>query len=118
MEDEVPRRRGGRAAADRRGRLGVGRRRPVRDVVDKNLRLAIDALLRDASGMLPRSTGRTVAIKTRWVWMKPFLERNAAVLEETEDTLVVVPDVMDGLVFAGVNILDKKSITVTPTDKK
>ena len=50
--------------------------------------------------------------------MKPFLERNAAVLEETEDTLVVVPDVMDGLVFAGVNILDKKSITVTPADKK
>ena len=92
--------------------------RPVRDVVDKNLRLAIDALLRDASGMLPRGTGRTVAIKTRWVWMKPFLERNAAVLEETEDTLVVVPDVMDGLVFAGVNILDKKSITVTPADKK
>jgi len=91
---------------------------PVRDVVGKNLRLAIDALLRDASGTLPRGTGRTVAIKTQWVWMKPFFESRAAVLEETEDTLVVVPDVMDGFVFAGVNILDKKSITVTPADKK
>ena len=50
--------------------------------------------------------------------MKPFFESKAAVLEETEDTLVVVPDVMDGFVFAGVNILDKKSITVTPADKK
>ncbi len=91
---------------------------PVRDVVGKNLRLAIDALLRDASGTLPRGTGRTVAIKTQWVWMKPFFESKAAVLEETEDTLVVVPDVMDGFVFAGVNILDKKSITATPADKK
>jgi hypothetical protein len=74
---------------------------PVRDVVGQNLRLAIDALLRDASGTLPRGTARTVAIKTQWVWMKPFFERKAALLEETEDTLVVVPDVMDGFVFAG-----------------
>ena len=87
-------------------------------VLGRNLRLAVDVLLRDASGALPRSTGRTVAIKTQWVWMKPFYESNAAVLEETEDALVVVPDVIDGFVFAGVNILDKKSITVTPIDKK
>ncbi len=38
--------------------------------------------------------------------------------EETEDALVVVPDIIDGFVFAGVNILDKKWITVTPIDKK
>ena len=90
----------------------------VREVVGRNLRLAVDALLRDASGTLPRGTGRAVTIKTQWIWMKPFLESKAAVLEETEDTLTVVPDVMDGLVFAGVNILDKKSITVKAADKK
>src|SRR5437667_2666557 len=118
MEDEVPRRRGGRAAADRRGRLGVGRRQARSRRGGQKSPPGDRCASSDASGMLPRSTGRTVAIKTRWVWMKPFLERNAAVLEETEDTLVVVPDVMDGLVFAGVTILDKKSITVTPADKK
>ena|SRR2546425_1447560 len=91
---------------------------PVREVVRRNLRLAVDALLRDASGGLPRGTGRTVLVKTQWVWMKPFFERNAEVLEETEDALTVVPDAPDGFVFAGVNILDKKSITVTPAEKK
>src|SRR5262249_55329526 len=36
----------------------------VREVVGRNLRPAVDALLRDASGTLPRSTGRRVTIKT------------------------------------------------------
>ena len=90
----------------------------VREIVGRNLRLAVDALLRDASGALPRETGRTVTINTQWIWMKPFFESKATVLEETDDTLTVVPDVMDGLVFAGVNILDKKSIAVKAADKK
>lgn len=90
----------------------------VREVVGRNLHLAVDALLRDASGTLPRGTGRTVTIKTQWIWMKPFFESKAAVLEETDDTLTVLPDVMDGLVFAGVNILDKKAITVEAADQK
>lgn len=45
------------------------------------------------------------------------LERMSAVLEETEEALVVVPDVADALVFAGVNILDKKSVTLTAEPK-
>ena len=38
-------------------------------------------------------------------------------LEETEEALVVVPDVADAFVFAGVNILDKKAVTVTAEPK-
>ncbi len=90
---------------------------PLRNAVDRNLRLAIDVLLRDALGTLPRSTGRVAKVKAQWVWVKQPLERTSAVLEETEDTLVVVPDVADAFVFAGVNILDKKSVTVTTETK-
>jgi hypothetical protein len=36
----------------------------VREGVGRNLRRAVDALLRDALGTLPRSTGRRVTIKT------------------------------------------------------
>lgn len=86
---------------------------PLRQHVDRNLRLAMDVLLRDASGALPRKTGRMVKVKTQWVWLKPPMERTAEVLEEGEDRLVVVPDVADVLVFAGVNILDKRAVTLT-----
>jgi hypothetical protein len=51
------------------------------------------------------------------VWVKPFLERSAEVLEETEESLVVVPDVADAFVFAGVNILDKKAVTLKEPPK-
>jgi hypothetical protein len=74
-------------------------------------------LLRDASGALPRKTGRVVEVRTQWVWVKPFLERSAEVLEETEESLVVVPDVADAFVFAGVNILDKKAVTLKEPPK-
>jgi hypothetical protein len=90
---------------------------PLRQHVDRNLRLAMDVLLRDASGALPRKTGRVVEVRTQWVWVKPFLERNAEVLEETEESLVVVPDVADAFVFAGVNILDKKAVTLKEPPK-
>jgi len=90
---------------------------PLRQHVDRNLRLAMDVLLRDASGTLPRGTGRKVEVKAQWVWVKPFLERTAEVLEETEDALVVIPDVADAFVFAGVNILDKRAVTVKQEEK-
>ena len=90
---------------------------PLRQHVDRNLRLAMDVLLRDASGTLPRGTGRKVEVKAQWVWVKPFLERTAEVLEETGDALVVIPDVADAFVFAGVNILDKRAVTVKQEEK-
>ncbi len=90
---------------------------PLRRYVDRNLRLAIDVLLRDASRTLPRTTGRRANVKTQWVWVKPPLERESVVLEETEEMLVVVPDVADAFVFAGVNILDKKAVTLTAEPK-
>jgi hypothetical protein len=89
----------------------------LRKAVDRNLRVAIDALLREASGRLPRGTGRTVTVTAQWVWIKSPMETKAEVLEETEETLVVVPDVTDASVFAGVNILDKKSIIVVAEPK-
>jgi hypothetical protein len=90
---------------------------PLRQHVDRNLRLATDVLLRDASGALPRKTGRMIEVTTQWVWVKPPLERTAEVLEEREDLLVVVPDVADAFVFAGVNILDKRAVTVKDAAK-
>jgi len=90
---------------------------PLRNAVDRNLRLAIGTLLRDASGTLPRGNGRMVKVTAQWVWVKQLLEMTAEVLDETEETLVVVPKVADAYLFGGVNILDKKAVTVTAERK-
>ena len=90
---------------------------PLRKAFDRNLRLAIDALLRDASGTLPRGTGHMANVKAQWVWVKEPSEETAEVLHETEETLVVIPQVTDSHFFAGISILDKKSVAVTPEVK-
>lgn len=90
---------------------------PLRQAVDRGLHTGISVLLKDASDGLPR-TGRTVKVKSNWVWVKEPLEVTARVLEETEDTLIVAPEVMDDRSFSGVNIFAKKSITVTAESTK
>ena len=63
-------------------------------------------------------------MKGHWAWVKEPHEITAKVLEETEDTLIVVPVIPnvivteDELFFAGVNIFLKKSIAVTPESTK
>jgi hypothetical protein len=90
---------------------------PLRKAVDRALRSSIDVLLRDASGQLPRGTGRTVQVKGHWVFVKEPLEIPAEILHETEEILIVNPKLADVIVFAGVNILDKKSVQVTVEPK-
>ena len=51
------------------------------------------------------------------MFVKSPLERTSEVVEETDEALVVVPDMADAFVFAGVNILDKKAVTVTAESK-
>lgn len=87
---------------------------PLRKAVDRNLRLAMDALLTDASGALARGSGRLITVNAQWVWAKGRSQRVVEVLKETADTLVVIPQVTDDMFFAGVSILDKKSIAVAP----
>jgi hypothetical protein len=90
---------------------------PLRRAVDRNLRAAIDLLLRDAPGTLRHGAVRAVKVKGQWVWVKEPLEIAAELLDEAEETLVVTPKVTDAIVFAGVNILDKKSVLVTNDPK-
>ena len=89
---------------------------PFRDAVDRSLRAAVDVLLRDAAGALPRGAGRTVKVKGHWVWVKQTMEPSVEVLDETSELLVVAPKVPDGIVYAGISVLDKRAVTVTVAD--
>jgi hypothetical protein len=82
----------------------------VRDTIRRNLRLVLDALLRDASGQLRRGPSRGYRVSAQWLWFPNLYTRNALVLEETDEVVVVLPDVSDDSQIVGVSILDKKSI--------
>jgi hypothetical protein len=90
---------------------------PLRQALDEALRAAVGVFLKDASGALRRGTPRAVKVKGQWVWVKQPIEVPAKLLDETEETVVVLPDVSDGMVIAGVNILGKKWVVITDNPK-
>ncbi|HEY3064916.1 MAG TPA: hypothetical protein VGL09_03945 [Methylomirabilota bacterium] len=87
-----------------------------RAAVDAGLRRAVILMMKDTSGGLARTGGRPAKVKTQWPWVKEPLVIAADVLEETPDSLIVLPKVGDLTTFAGINVLDKASVSVTPTD--
>ncbi len=84
----------------------------LRSALEGAMRSAVVLLMRDASGTLPRNTGRDVKVRAQWVWFKDYSEWPAEVLEETEDTIVVVPKVADAAASAGVNVFPKKAVEI------
>jgi hypothetical protein len=60
----------------------------VRETLRRNLRLALNALLKDVSGTLRQGAGRAFRVSAQWLWS----------------------DVTDDSVIAGVTILDKRAI--------
>ena len=90
---------------------------PLREAIDRALRAGVDVMLRDAAGQVPRGKGPTVKVKGNWVWVKQPMEISAEVLEETPDRVVVRPNVADVVVFAGINILDPRAVSMTTEAK-
>lgn len=90
---------------------------PLRKAVYGSLRAGVDVMLRDAAGQLPRGKGRVVKLRGNWVWVKQSMEVTGEILEETPEMLVVKPEVADAIVFAGISIVDPRTLTVTATDK-
>jgi hypothetical protein len=90
---------------------------PLRKAIDRSLRVGVDVMLRDAAGTLPRGKGRVVKLRGNWVWVKQSMEVTGEILEETPDLLVVKPEVADAIVFAGISIVDPRTLTVTSPEK-
>jgi hypothetical protein len=82
----------------------------IRDTIRRNLSLALDALVRDVSGTLRQKAGRAYRVTAQWVWAPNLEPENAVVLDESDEIVVVVPNISDDRLIAGVSILDKRSI--------
>jgi hypothetical protein len=77
--------------------------------VEQGLRTAIATLMRDASGSLPRLTGRDVKVKTQWMWSKEWFEFPAEVLDETKDAYILASKRGASSVVA---VMDKRSVSI------
>lgn len=89
----------------------------VREAVNRNLQLAVDLLLKDASRALARDAAHRVTVRGHWLWMKEPRARPAIVLEEAGEALAVLPcayeDDANGFAHTGVTILARRAINVT-----
>ena len=91
----------------------------ARDATRRNLRLAVDALLDDASGARSGHAGRAARVTAQWVWFPQMSMRDVEVLDESDDVVVVVMSGIAGdSMIGGVNVLDKRSIGLMPAVKK
>ena len=84
----------------------------LRTMIDHGLRTATWLLMRDASGTLPRNTGRDVKVKAQWPWSKEPVEYTAEVLDETRENIILVAKLIDGPA-AGVTVFEKRSVQLT-----
>ena len=88
----------------------------ARDAIRRNLGLALDALLADASAS---RSGRAARVIAQWVWFPQMYTREVEILDESEDIVVVVMSGISGdSMIGGVNVLGKRSINLMPSAKK
>jgi hypothetical protein len=91
----------------------------ARDAIRRNLRLAVDALLDDASGTRSGHVGRAARVTAQWVWFPQMYMREVEVLDESDVVVVVgMSGIAGDSLIGGVNVLDKRSIGLMPSAKK
>jgi hypothetical protein len=91
---------------------------PLREAVRRGLDTALDMMLMDTAGTLPRGKGRPAKLKGRYAFVQQELDLPGEVLEETPQRIVFAPRVGDVVVFAGVNVFDRRTVELGAPDKK
>jgi hypothetical protein len=89
---------------------------PLREAVRRGLDTALDVMLMDTAGTLPRGKGRPAKLKARYAFVQQELDLPGEVLQETPERVVFAPRVGDVVVFAGVNVFDKRTVAIGAAD--
>jgi hypothetical protein len=87
--------------------------KPFRDVVARALENAVDIVLRDMVGKLPRAMAKEVKLKARFAFMNQDIEVTGKLIESNDKTVVFVPRLGDLNIFAGVNIFEKDLVQIS-----
>jgi len=92
--------------------------RPLREAVRQGLDTALDVMLMDTAGTLPRGKGRPAKLKGRYAFVQRELDLPGEILEDTSERVVFAPRVGDVVVFAGINVFGRRTVELGAPDKK
>ena len=86
----------------------------LRDSIQISIQRAAKVLLQDIRQPFTRSKSNKIVVQSHFAFQKAKLQIMGYKLAEDGDSLIFIPALGDGLLFAGINVLDKKSITYRP----
>lgn len=89
----------------------------LKDSIHKSLNKMVTMMLQDISNPLPRNDSNKVLVKGHFPFTRDLWEIVGFQLEDEKQYITVNPCISDFNVFAGVNILDKNTITYRPATK-
>lgn len=89
----------------------------LRDAVDTNMRLAMRAMAADLAKPAPRDDSAMTMVQAHFPFMKPRFQTVGYRLTEDDKYLTFVPKLGDVMVFAGVSVFEKGTITFRPAQK-
>jgi hypothetical protein len=81
----------------------------LKEAIEVSLARAMHVMLRDAGEPYPRNESTMVMVEGNYPFVRQRFEVKAFKLSEDDHTVVIVPKIGDVVVFAGVNILNKKN---------
>lgn len=86
---------------------------PLRLALEQSLRRTIDVLMRDVAGKTARDPKKWSYIGGQYAFVKQPLKVKGNMVVEEPDYIAFTPHLGDVLVFTGVNIFDRKIVTIT-----
>ena len=82
--------------------------------ISKNLKTAIEVMMRDVASPYPRRANKLVSVKGHYPYVGPQLQIVGYHLDEDANSLTFLPKLGSSMVFAGVNVVDKETVSFRP----
>lgn len=87
--------------------------RPLKQALKQSLKRSIDVMLRDIEGKTQRDTTRWTYVGGQYAFVKQPLKVKGNMVVEEPDYIAFTPRLGDVIVFTGVNIFDRKIVSIT-----
>lgn len=82
--------------------------------ISENLKTAIEVMMHDVASPYPRQAKQLVSVKGHYPYVGPQLQIVGYHLDEDANSLTFLPKLGNSMVFAGVNIVDKETVSFRP----
>ncbi|MGY2490054.1 hypothetical protein [Cupriavidus sp. CP313] len=87
--------------------------RPLKLAFEQSLKRSIDVMLRDVAGKTQRDTAKWTYVGGQYAFVKQPLKVKGNMVVDEPDYIAFTPRLGDVIVFTGVNIFDRKIVSIT-----